>query len=1068
MNERQIIEELERATPEQFAELLRTAGPREEKVYRLYLGDARFERLRDRAELVPRTRGDQQTSGNVVVVHGIMGGELSVIEPKDRDRVWVNLFRIAFGKLALLKLAPDGRTGARAQVEATGILKRYYGDLILDLRNRWRTEAYWYDWRRPLEDAADQLARRIGEWFPAGEPVHFVAHSMGGLVVRLFAARHRKLWNSLRDAQLQRGGRLVMLGTPNRGSFDIPRAITGRDKTVQKLERFDRKNNMAELLAILNTFPGTYQLLPAPDAKPGTDNLYNTAIWPRIAAVSAAHLSTAANMHKTLATTIDPERLVYVAGANQKTFSSVKDYSDLLNAKYEETLNGDGRVTHELGLLPGVTTYYIDEEHGALSQNETILRALDDLLQTGTTTQLSTKPPRDRAAGPSKVPADHAEVARFEAMSARLLTRTRGEETDEVSEPEREVEVELMRGWLTATELEAIDAADADAEREASRARTRVVIGVVPGLLQDAHSLLRSARPRLDALSVGHYINVRPQRAELALDEAISGNGAFTAPILTQLTDRGVLRGDLAQPFLLPDPRNEDRLIAVLGMGMPGRFGTPELVVAVRELCWTLARLNRRHLATVLIGSGEGTLSTGEAVHGWLRGLEQAIAGARETERHHLQRITFIEANAGKAEQIRQSLEQLAAKFADSDLELVIEKPAGQVWSRRMAAQKRWKPALRENGEPDDAERLAVTYRDETYYFSALTRSAAVPERAISLDPRLVHEVCSYLVEARSLKQQQRKGAVLQKLILPDDIEDLLTTDRPVVMIVDRETARIHWEMMAAPALDADLSDIENCGFAGIARSLTRQLRTGYAPPPEPPPPPRRKLRVLVVADPAADMPLVGAREEGQLVVELCRQFDAMYQGSQIEVKRLIGPYDAQRMNVMEELLLETYDVLHYCGHCYFDPVNPGKSGFIFGRAGGQDVVLSARELLQVDRVPRFIFANACQSGVTPDRPEQASAAFAPSFAEAFFARGVANFICTGWPVGDDAALRFAQTFYTAMFGLGEEEGPAPIHRALKRARIAAGSNGDPRSWGAYQHYGNPFFRFFDPNSVKR
>src|SRR5688500_7161425 len=100
MNEREIIERLERANPEEFAELLRTAGPQEEKVYRLYLGDRRFERMRDTAEITPRLRGDRPTQGNVVVVHGIMGGELSVIEPKDRDRIWVNLFRIAFGKMA--------------------------------------------------------------------------------------------------------------------------------------------------------------------------------------------------------------------------------------------------------------------------------------------------------------------------------------------------------------------------------------------------------------------------------------------------------------------------------------------------------------------------------------------------------------------------------------------------------------------------------------------------------------------------------------------------------------------------------------------------------------------------------------------------------------------------------------------------------------------------------------------------------------------------------------------------------------------------------------------------------
>ena len=1073
MSEREIIERLERANPEEFAELLRTAGPQEEKVYRLYLGDARFERMRDAAEITGRVRGAVATQGNVVVVHGIMGGELSVIEPKDRDRVWVNLFRIATGKMSLLKLAADGRTGVKAHVEATGILKRYYGDLILDLRNRWRVETCWYDWRRPLEDAADDLAKKLRDWFTADEPVHFVAHSMGGLVVRMFAARHRKHWNSLKDPKLARGGRLVMLGTPNRGSFDIPRAITGREKMVQKLQKVDCKHNMAELLSILNTFPGTYQLLPAPNAKPGTENLYDTATWPAIAGISAAHLNTAAEAHKTLAATIDPDRLVYVAGANQPTYSNIRNYADLLDPRaYETTGNGDGRVTHELGLLDGVTTYYVEAEHGGLAEHRQVLTAIDDLLLRGKTDKLPSKPPKARARVPSKVPSDNAEVEQFAVLVDRLNVRTRGEDVDVVSAPEREAEEELMRGWLTSEQIEAMDDAEEAAEPE-ERPRARVLVSVVPGVLEEVHAVLRGARPPVDALSVGHYINVRPQRAELSLDTAISkanGDRAFSSPMLTQMTDRGVIRGDLAQPFLLPDPRSPDRIIAIAGMGVPGRFGTPELVVTVRELCWTLARLGKQHLATVLIGAGEGTLTVGEAVMGWLRGLEQAIAGAKETERRHITRITFVEANAAKAEQLRLALADAAAKFDDSELELVIEKPAAKTWTARINKQKKWKPApsTTNTGEPADAERLSVTYRDETYYFSALTRDAAVPERALPLDPRLIQEVCDYLVEARAVKQQHRKGCVLQKLILPDDIEDRLNSSRPVVMIVDRETARIHWEMMASPAVTADLTDIENCNFAGIARSLTRQLRTGYAPPPEPPPPPRRRLRVLVVADPAADQPLIGAREEGQLVVDLCRQFNGMYRDSQIEVKRLIGPADAQRMNVLEELLLEQYDVLHYCGHCYFDKDTPSKSGFIFGKdANGQALVLSARELLQIDRVPRFIFANACESGVTPDRPERADARFAPSFAEAFFARGVANFICTGWPVNDSAALDFAGTFYRAMFGL-ENEPPAPIHRALQQARLVAGSQSDARSWGAYQHYGNPFFRFFDPTTPRR
>jgi hypothetical protein len=40
---------------------------------------------------------------------------------------------------------------------------------------------------------------------------------------------------------------------------------------------------------------------------------------------------------------------------------------------------------------------------------------------------------------------------------------------------------------------------------------------------------------------------------------------------------------------------------------------------------------------------------------------------------------------------------------------------------------------------------------------------------------------------------------------------------------------------------------------------------------------------------------------------------------------------------------------------------------------------------------------------------------------------------------------------------------PEPMYRAVREARlkVAAFSSG-ARTWGAYQHYGNPYFRLFD------
>jgi CHAT domain-containing protein len=159
----------------------------------------------------------------------------------------------------------------------------------------------------------------------------------------------------------------------------------------------------------------------------------------------------------------------------------------------------------------------------------------------------------------------------------------------------------------------------------------------------------------------------------------------------------------------------------------------------------------------------------------------------------------------------------------------------------------------------------------------------------------------------------------------------------------------------------------------------------------------------------------------------------------------------------MQELILKPFDVLHYAGHCKYDQQKPSASGWIF--TGGKR--LSANELNRVDHIPKFIFSNACESGITPDRSERRTPELAPSFAESFFARGVQNFVCTAWPVNDLAARDFAKRLYNGLLGLDGKE-VEPMHVAMREARIEIFQKDyGVRTWGAYQHYGNPYFRLF-------
>ncbi len=299
----------------------------------------------------------------VLVLPGIMGSKLG---HGSSDVVWIDPMKISTGRLADLSL-PDTK-----EMRAMGVLLFTYAKLKLQLRiHGYDASFHPYDWRLGLDELGAQLASRIAA---ADKPVNLVAHSMGGLVARA-AAR-------ILPRRLIR--KLIMLGTPNGGSFASVQTLRATYPFMRKMAALDRKHS-AEYLAkrVFGTFPGIYHMLPA--HRSGRVNLMDPAAWPRHGPQPNAELLNQAAVARKCLAPVD-SRMVHVIGVNQETVVGVRRTPS--GFEYTMSKNGDGTVALISARQPKLKSYFVAELHGNLANNSQVIRAVLDLLRSGRTHDL--------------------------------------------------------------------------------------------------------------------------------------------------------------------------------------------------------------------------------------------------------------------------------------------------------------------------------------------------------------------------------------------------------------------------------------------------------------------------------------------------------------------------------------------------------------------------------------------------------------------------------------------------------------------------------------------------------
>ncbi|HRQ82947.1 MAG TPA: hypothetical protein PKZ97_17685, partial [Azospirillaceae bacterium] len=317
--------------------------------------DAGFDEIPDGAlrAITATPRGQRDGERPVVfVVPGIMGSLLSV----NGEEVWINLLKLAFGGFKSLRYGEAG--DGRPVVAPTGLPADYYEELVERLSATHKVIPFPYDWRAPIEKEAARLEADIAKALEeTKQPVRIVAHSMGGLLARAALAGSSNLGAKM---AARPGCRLVMLGTPNRGSYDIPMLLLGEERTAKMLAMLDMTASQEKHLDIIAKFPGVLDLLPDGDG----DDYFSHALWRdlfKAAGRAGPQLDgdmlqrAKAFRQRLVGAAYDAALMTYIAGQAPTIDGVEMDGGKLV---VRRTQRGDGRVLWRTGAPIGVATYY--------------------------------------------------------------------------------------------------------------------------------------------------------------------------------------------------------------------------------------------------------------------------------------------------------------------------------------------------------------------------------------------------------------------------------------------------------------------------------------------------------------------------------------------------------------------------------------------------------------------------------------------------------------------------------------------------------------------------------------
>jgi len=939
----------------------------------------------------------------LIVLPGIMGSNL-----KQEDNViWINYFRFLRGELSRLDISRD-------KVREVSLIKTSYKKLVDYFSDTYDVVTFAFDWRLPLYDMADRFNKTVTDLLKHNQPIKIIGHSMGGVLVRDFIVKYENsTWKQLNTSP---GFRMIFLGSPLGGSFRIPRVLFGQDEIIKQIAKLDIIHTKEGLLRIFSRFPGLLSLLPFSDdpendfsSLPVWNRMKKTLQdddWPVPLKKDLDEFKKYRDTIRTALKRIDYSNMVYIAGKDKATPCGYRIEKTANGEKLEflATEAGDQSVTWETGIPPEMirndSVYYVPYTHGALSNRPELFRGMAEILFSGFTALFSKTRPQVGVRGAEKIfrmPESEDFDISAENLENTILGLGREEEIPETHVP--------------------------------------LKVSVVNSDLKYASY----------PLLAGHFVNDGILYAEKAVDYYLDGE-------LGKRHQLNIYPGSIGTSEILLTPGGAFPGAIIVGLGELDKFTAFQMMLtveqAVAKYLITLSDHKKNTakdrsvgISSLIMACGYGGQPIETAVKAIVEGVQNANRKISKIYPENTMQVTsleFVELYEDKALNCLNVLDEMQYD-SNSSVPVVLE-------TRKVKTRPGKKKRLASDGSEEWWARINVRANDNneeckeiqshSLRFSVSTPGAREEEQLLFTSKNILNKILDDISVENNWTRARAK--TIFELLIPNAFKQQFRRKGNLTWILDKESAGYPWELLQ----DETAAEKPICYEGGMIRQLLTQDTSSTIEK-------STGTGVLVVADPDLQggngnlSQLPGARKEGETVL-------AVLQENGYTTREVINGSATQ---VVEALMSGEYRIIHLAGHGLFDEKDPANSGMLIG----DKLFLTTREISQMSKTPELVFVNCCYLGKTSGVAENLYRdryKLAANIGTQLIENGVKAVIAAGWKVNDTAALAFANEFYRRMME-GKNFGDA----VRDARRLVFNNYSNTNTWGAYQCYGDPFYK---------